>query len=635
MDQQRIKEILNKIKEAKVAVYGDFCLDAYWIMDPRGSEVSVETGLKAEAVDTHYYSPGGAANIVANLAALNPAVIKAIGVIGDDIYGRELTSLLKSLHADTTAFVIQKESFSTYTYLKKYRGDIEDPRNDFGVYNKRTLQTDELILNNIDNALEEFDVLIFNQQVQGSLNNPTFIEDANKIFSKYPDKKIIVDSRHYNDQFEHVYRKTNDIEIAALCGEHINPSETITFSNIRKYGAMEFEKTGKPVVVTCGSRGVIVFDSEGVHEIPGIQLNTKLDTVGAGDTGLSALALCLSVGISPKEAAEFGNFASAVTVQKLFETGTANAREIEEISTDPNFVFNADLAENFREAEYLEDSEIEICDRNALDILGDIKHAVFDHDGTISTLRQGWEEIMEPMMIRSILGDQYDSVDQASYNDVVKQVRDFINKTTGIQTIFQMEGLIRMVEEFGFVPNEKVLDKFEYKEIYNQDLMKMVNHRLTKLQAGELDAEDFMLKGALNFLTELKKRNVTMYLASGTDVDDVKNEASILGYGHMFDGGIYGALRDVEKFSKKMVIDKIIRENNLKGNELAVFGDGPVEVREGRRFGGISVGITSNEIRRYGIDMSKRPRLVKAGAQFLISDFSQHQRLIKLLFNES
>ena len=49
MDQQRVKEIIEQIKQSKIAVYGDFCLDAYWIMDMRGSEVSVETGKKAEA----------------------------------------------------------------------------------------------------------------------------------------------------------------------------------------------------------------------------------------------------------------------------------------------------------------------------------------------------------------------------------------------------------------------------------------------------------------------------------------------------------------------------------------------------------------------------------------------------------
>ena len=89
---------------------------------------------------------------------------------------------------------------------------------------------------------------------------------------------------------------------------------------------------------------------------------------------------------------------------------------------------------------------------------------------------------------------------------------------------------------------------------------------------------------------------------------------------------------DVAKYSKKMVIEKIMAENNLQGPELAVFGDGPVEIRECRKRDGIAVGIASDEIRRHGLSTEKRTRLVKAGAHVIVPDFSQHERLIKLLF---
>ena len=117
MKQDRIKEILAKISSVKIAVYGDFCLDAYWLMDPDGSEVSVETGLKAEAVAKQKYSPGGAGNIVANLAALKPAAITVIGVVGNDIQGRELSSQLQALGADTSPLTIQDEEFKPLSSL--------------------------------------------------------------------------------------------------------------------------------------------------------------------------------------------------------------------------------------------------------------------------------------------------------------------------------------------------------------------------------------------------------------------------------------------------------------------------------------------------------------------------------------
>lgn len=634
MKQDRVKEILKKFENVNIAVYGDFCLDVYWDMDPEGSEVSVETGLKAEAVAKHSYSPGGAGNIVANVAALNPKSIKVIGVVGDDIYGNELRSILKSYGADTGSLTVQKNNFNTYTYIKKLYGEKEDPRIDFGLNNKRSKETDLEILNNIRVALETYDVLIFNQQVAGSITNEDFIEKANLLFKEFNDKIIVLDSRHYNGRFRNVYRKSNETETAVLNGVDVKPQDYISFADIKRYGTNVYEQYNKPIFVTCGARGIVTFDETGINEIPGIQLNEKIDTVGAGDTSLSALSFCLAAGVPPAEAAEFANFASAVTIQKLFTTGTASGEEILAISKDPDYNYRPELAGDIRLAKYYKDTEIEICYSNVLSELGNIKHVVFDHDGTISTQREGWEDIMEPVMIKSILGDQYETADTSLFEKVRIRVLDFIDKSTGIQTIVQMEGLVKMVDEFNLVPKEAILDKFGYKEIYNTGLMTMVNKRMTKLNNGQLTVQDFTMKGAVGFLHTLKEKGVRIYLASGTDKADVINEAKSLGYDDLFDGGIYGSVGDISKYSKKMVIENIIKENKLKGNELLVIGDGPVEIKECRKAGGIAIGIASDEVRRYGLNREKRSRLIKSGAQIIIPDFSQADELVDLLFVE-
>ena len=634
MRQTRIQEILEKISSVKIAVYGDFCLDAYWQMDPDGSEVSVETGLQAEAVARHNYSPGGAGNIVANLAALKPDTIKVIGVVGNDIYGRELSAQLKNLGADVSSLTIQDEDFDTYTYTKKYYGEKEDPRIDFGLKNRRSEKSDKAMLGNIEKALENYDALIFNQQVSGSITNRDFIDRANELFDKYADKIVVLDSRHFNTKFRNVYRKANEIETAVLNGLDVNPQDFISFSDIKKHGTQVFEKDQKPIFVTCGARGIVSIDASGITEIPGIQLLKKLDTVGAGDTTISALTLCLAAGIPPSEAAAFANLAAAVTVQKLFTTGTASGDEIIELSLDVDYNHQPELAEDLRQANYLSDSEIELCQGDMVLKMGSIKHAVFDHDGTISTLREGWEQVMEPVMVRAILGDKFETVDQALYQDIRKHVLEFIDMSTGIQTIVQMEGLVQMVDEFNFVPKEKILDKFGYKKIYNDTLMKVVSKRLEKLETGELTVEDCTIKGSVDMLRALKKRGVTLYLASGTDIEDVIHEAEVLGYADLFNGEIHGSVGDISKYSKKMVINKIINEHNLTGNELAVFGDGPVEIKECIKSNGIAIGIASDEVRRYGLNPEKRTRLIRSGAQILIPDFSQTNRLADLLFNK-
>ena len=634
MKQDRIKEILAKISSVKIAVYGDFCLDAYWLMDPDGSEVSVETGLKAEAVAKQKYSPGGAGNIVANLAALKPAAITVIGVVGNDIQGRELSSQLQALGADTSSLTIQDEDFNTYTYTKKIYGEKEDPRIDFGLKNRRSGDTDAELLKNIQTALENHDALIFNQQVTGSITNKDFIHETNKLFERFNDRIVVLDSRQYNASFRNVYRKANEIEIAVLNGLDVNPQDYISISDVKTYGTRVYEQYEKPVFVTCGARGIVCIDSSGISEIPGIQLLKKLDTVGAGDTTISALTQCLAAGIPPAESAAFANLAAAVTVQKLFTTGTASGEEIIELSKVVDYNYQPELAADLRQANYLPDSEIELCYSDVVSKTGNIKHALFDHDGTISTLRQGWEMIMEPVMIKAIMGDKYETADNKLLQEVRKQVLRFIDMSTGIQTILQMEGLVEMVDEFNIVPKEEILDKFGYKKIYIDALMEIVSRKLEKLGTGQLNNDDFTLKGSTGFLKALKEKGVKLYLASGTDKADVINEAQILGYAGLFDGGIYGSENDIKKYSKKMIINKIIKENNLKGNELVVFGDGPVEIKECIKSDGIAIGVASDEIRRFGLNQEKRTRLIKSGARIIIPDFSQTDKLLDLLINK-
>jgi len=630
MKEERISEILTRIKNVKIAVYGDFCIDAYWLLDAQGSEVSVETGLQARAVGKHYYSLGGASNVVANLAALEPASIQVIGVVGDDIFGRELARQFHELNVDTTYLVVQKENFDTVTFGKPYLEDKEQPRIDFGFFNKRTEATDLALLKGIEFALQQADALIVNQQVPASITNESFIDRANALFEKFTDKIVLLDSRHYGHKFKNIYRKTNDLEAAHLNNVDVKLGDVLTLADVKKYATLLYRYFRKPVFLTRGPRGIITVDSDGIHEVPGIQLLKKLDIVGAGDTVTSALALCLGAGIQPAEASEFANFAAAVTVQKLFQTGTASGPEILEVGRDADYIYQPELASDRRGACYFNDSEIEICCKSIP--FGRIKHAVFDNDGTISTLRQGWEQIMVPVMVKAILGDKYESADETLYHKVRNRVADYIDKSTGIQTIIQMEALVEMVKEFGIICPDKILDKFGYKEIYNDALMELVNKRIEKFKRGELDINDYTIKGALEFVEALRTKGIKLYLASGTDRQDVVAESKALGYAELFDGGIYGAVGDVARYSKKMVIERIMAENKLQGPELAVFGDGPVELRECRKRDGIAVGIATDEIRRHGLSIEKRTRLIKAGAHIIVPDFSQHDKLIKLLF---
>ena len=63
---------------------------------------------------------------------------------------------------------------------------------------------------------------------------------------------------------------------------------------------------------------------------------------------MSGVAAALGAGFDKTTAAELGAFVAGVTVQKLFQTGTASPEEIKEIGTNPDFIYNPELAEDLR-----------------------------------------------------------------------------------------------------------------------------------------------------------------------------------------------------------------------------------------------------------------------------------------------
>ena len=625
-----IAAILDKLSQSTVAVLGDFCLDVYWMIQPAAGEVSVETGLMTQPVSSHRYSPGGAGNVVMNLLALEVSKIHLFGVIGDDPFGKELVRLLDHSQIDPAGLVVQAQDWQTHSYVKPHPDGKETNRIDFGNFNELADETAERLFAEFEKVLPKVSVVLINHQVLGSLHNSeAFRKRLNGLIEAHPEICFIVDSRGRHEAYPTAVHKLNEAEVLRQSGRDPEVGETVSLDDLVCHARNLHLRWKAPLIVTRGENGCLVIDDDEPKQIFGVQLLGKIDPVGAGDTFVSALAAILANGSNLAAAAFVSNLAAAVTAQKLFQTGTATPAEILELGAKSDYIYRPELAASPFLAKFLDGSELEVIEEPSPSL--SIRYAIFDHDGTISTLRQGWEEIMEPMMMRSIFGGAYNGADSAVLHRVTKRVKQFIDKTTGIQTIAQMHGLIELVREFGYVPEERILDAAGYKHIFNVELKALVNKRLDKLASGQLSIDDFTLKGAVPFLRALSKLGVKLYLASGTDDADVKEEAQRLGYADLFDGGIYGSLGDVTQDAKKVVIERILKEVGGAYDQLVAFGDGPVEMRETVKCGSYAVGIASDEIRRFGMNDDKRTRLICAGAKAIIPDFSQGDLLWKFL----
>ena len=256
---------------------------------------------------------------------------------------------------------------------------------------------------------------------------------------------------------------------------------------------------------------------------------------------------------------------------------------------------------------------------------GRIRHALFDFDGTLSLIREGWQRVMIPMMVEWLMETpQHESEDELGH-----AVSDYVTRSTGIQTIYQMIHLTEMIARRGGQPLEPLV----YKQKYIHCLWQRIKERVAMLKSGAIAPDDMMVPGGRIILDELRCRGVRCYLASGTDEPYVLDEAGALKLAPYF-AGIYGARDDYKSFSKKILIDHIISENRLSGPEFVVFGDGFVEIEDGKSVGGIAVGVASDEATRSGVNQWKRNRLIQAGADIIVPDFRDSTDLVAYLFDE-
>jgi phosphoglycolate phosphatase-like HAD superfamily hydrolase len=271
------------------------------------------------------------------------------------------------------------------------------------------------------------------------------------------------------------------------------------------------------------------------------------------------------------------------------------------------------------------DDELEVL-RPALP-RGQFRSVLFDFDGTLSLIREGWPQVMIPMMV-SVLRETGTSETEAQ---LTASVEEFVMRLNGRQTIYQMLQLAEEVRRRGGHP----LDPLLYKRRYHDLLMERIRHRLAALESGAATPEEWTVPGSHAMLEGLSRRGLKLYLASGTDLSYVRHEARLLGLAECFGEHIYGALDNYQEFSKQLIIQRILRENDLHGEQLLAFGDGFVEIEEVKRVGGVAVAVASDEVNRRGVHAWKRDRLVRAGADMVIPEYRRHERLIAYLMGET
>lgn len=338
MNFNEIVQILQQKNQPVITVFGDFSLDKYLYVDAEKDELSLETDLTAYQITHKRVYAGAGGTITNNLLALG-AKVHCVGIVGDDGEGFELLKSLKDEGADISLMVKTNER-NTGTYIKpmRFMNNRVTEMNRFDIKNFTTtpMHLQKQLMENLEKLIAISDAIIISDQyIEPDCGTITgYVQQSlSDLAGKYNDIIWYVDSRSNIHKFKNIILKCNHIEISQIFDADyvkVNPNVALEYSKIL------YEKNGKPVYITLGELGSVVYDGQTSHKIPAFKVTGEIDVVGAGDACNAGIVFALTKGANYEQAATVGNAASSIVIKRIGETGTAKLDEVISILNKDN-----------------------------------------------------------------------------------------------------------------------------------------------------------------------------------------------------------------------------------------------------------------------------------------------------------
>jgi D-beta-D-heptose 7-phosphate kinase/D-beta-D-heptose 1-phosphate adenosyltransferase len=313
-------DLLNRFKDRKILVVGDYCIDKYYYGEPKGISPEAPVIRNVGDKDSVIINPGMAGNIVAGINALG-AKCYAVGIVGDedDEASRILLKLFNKMGVNTEGMISQKNRTTPefirivsggekYPSQQRVRHDVE---NTVPISDSLIEQIYYFVHNKLVNE-GNFDAIIvadYNEFGKGIIN-PPLLDRIKKICN---DKRIISvgDSRqNFQNFYGFTCIKPNIYEARQLCnGNEISSSDELAKQIIQDLNL-------KTILITKDKEGMYLATNSGVKKDFPSYAEKVVDVTGAGDSVTSAFTLALASGFSYEDSAQLANYAAAIAVSK-------------------------------------------------------------------------------------------------------------------------------------------------------------------------------------------------------------------------------------------------------------------------------------------------------------------------------
>ncbi len=310
---------IRRIHKKKILVIGDVMLDQYYCGTV--SRISPEAPVPVLLKKTQRCTPGGAANVAANLAAGGQQAY-VMSVIGPDEAGDILLQLLEQEGIDVSHFL--RHTRGTTVKTRFLADGHQLLRMDTEMTGELPSAVTDRLLAEYQAAAADMDLIILSDYQKGLLTHD-FVQEMLKTAARM-NKKVLADAR---DPGVLKYRgayllKPNLKELRTLTGMPAQTDDGIEEASRELMQRADC----KYVLTTCGAQGMVLAGKDLVYRVkPAGQ--EVFDVTGAGDTVIAYLAVCLANGWRIEDAVLAADYAAGIQVAR---TGTASVRLREVLS---------------------------------------------------------------------------------------------------------------------------------------------------------------------------------------------------------------------------------------------------------------------------------------------------------------
>lgn len=306
--------IISKFSSVRVGVVGDVILDKYIFGKVR--RISPEAPVPVVEVTREKMTPGGAANVAANISALG-AKVNLVSIVGDDTSGTILRDILSLTSNINTDLIIVKSQHKTTEKTRIIAEHQQVARVDHEIKLEYTPSLRAKIKENIKKAVENSDIIILSDYGKGVLSKD--IIDFAINCAKEKEIPIFVDPKIEHFMFyKGVTSMTPNIQEAFGGMRRLENREEKAIEMIGKEIVKKLSL--KTLIITRSEDGMSVFENTTreitITHIPTVAKEV-FDVTGAGDTVVSVASLSYVVSKDILKSAIIANHAAGIVVGKI------------------------------------------------------------------------------------------------------------------------------------------------------------------------------------------------------------------------------------------------------------------------------------------------------------------------------